>query len=128
MWARLARAALAGLTLWAAPAAMADEFRLKDVTAPAGLDVASLQPGTIYFSDRRSEGAGDGAGLVRFEDWVRRKPQESRILSLYPGYREPTVKVTAHGVTKSIERKLHMFVAEARFMISRPAGSIDFGR
>jgi hypothetical protein len=107
---------------------MAEEFRLKETDAPAKLSVAALQPGIIYFSDRRSEGAGDGTGLVHFEDWVRKRPQESRILSLYPGYREPVVKVTAHGVTKTIQRKLQMFVAEARFMISRPAGSIDFKR
>ncbi len=127
MW-RLGRAALAAMAFVAASAAAADEFRIKEVNAPAKLDVASLQPGTIYFSDRRSDGSGDGTGLVRFEDWIRAKPQESRILSLYPGYREPVVKVTAHGVTKSIQRKLHMFVAEARFMISRPVRTADLAR
>src|SRR5215831_7651886 len=68
----------------------AQEFRIQDVTSPAGLAVDGLKPRTIAFLDRPSDELLDpDTGLIRFEE------------------------------------KLHMYVAEARFALARPPGSID---
>jgi hypothetical protein len=69
-----------------------------------------------------------GTGLIRFEDWARARPLQKQVLSLYPNYVEPTFKRTVNGVTKSHQEKLHMYVAEARFVIGRPPGSLDLAR
>jgi hypothetical protein len=49
-------------------------------------------------------------------------------LSLYPAYAEPTINVTVHGITKPYKEKLHMYVAEARFVVGKPPASIDLAR
>jgi hypothetical protein len=110
------------------PAAMAaEEFRIEDV--PSAAEVTQLKPRTIAFSDQPGNGLADPVtGLIRFEDWARAKPLQKQVLSLYPGYVEPTINVTTHGVTKPYVEKLHMYVAEARFIIAKPPGSVDLAR
>jgi hypothetical protein len=107
--------------------ATAEEFRVEEITA--SVNVASLKPRTIAFTDYRNDELADAVtGLVRFEDWARVRPIQKQLLSLFPSYVEPTINVTVHGVTKPYKEKLHMYVAEARFVIARPAHSIDLAR
>ena len=79
------------------------EFRVKDVPSATALEAARLEPGTVAFSDHRGDELTDPAtGLIRFEDWARARPVQKQFLNLYPGYVEPTVNVTVHGVTSSV--------------------------
>jgi hypothetical protein len=117
---------LALLTVFPAGLA-AQEFRIEEV--PSVADVAQPKPGTIAFSDQPGGGLADPVtGLIRFEDWTRARPLHKQALSLYPAYAEPTINVTVHGITKPYKEKLHMYVAEARFVIAKPPASIDLAR
>jgi hypothetical protein len=117
----------AGLALGAS--ARADGFRVEEVPSVTSVELSKLQPGTILFSDHGKDPLADpNTGLFRFEDWARERPVEKQQLSLYPGFVEPTVPVTAHGVTKQVKQKLHVYVVEARFLIPRPASAIDLKR
>jgi hypothetical protein len=125
---RLVQSVLFAAALLGSPA-MAAEFQLKEVDAPSALDVSQLKPRTIYFSDRRNSPPWDArTALVRFDDWARARPVEKEVLSLHPRYAEPTINVTAHGITKRYTEKLHMFIAEARFLIGKAPQSIDLRR
>ena len=107
-------------------AVAAQEFRIEDVTSAAALVVDQLKPKIIRFVDRPSEELIDpDAGLMRFEDWTQSKPVEKQFLSPYPSYLEPTVEITVDGVRRRFKEKLHVYVGEARFSLSRPPGSID---
>jgi hypothetical protein len=53
---------------------------------------------------------------------------QKQFLSPFPDYREPTIRVTVNGITKPYTEKLHMYVVEARFVIAKPAESIDLAR
>src|SRR5262249_17931702 len=60
----------------------AQEFRIQDVTAPAGLAVDGLKPRTIAFLDRPSDELLDpDTGLIRFEDWTQARPLEKQFLT-----------------------------------------------
>src|SRR5262249_60980394 len=48
-----------------------------------------------------------------------------QFLTPFPSYLEPYVETTVDGVPKRFKEKLHMYVAEARFALARPPGSID---
>jgi hypothetical protein len=112
-----------------AAAAQAEPFQIEEVTSPTSLTPGELKPRTIAFSDRPAAEAVDGhVGLIRFEDWARISPLQNRLLGLYESYAEPTINVTAHGVTKPYKEKLHLYVAQARFLLDKPAASIDLGR
>jgi hypothetical protein len=105
----------------------AQEFRIEEAASLAG--AAQLKPRTIAFSDQPGDGLADPVtGLVRFEDWARARPAHKQALSLYPAYAEPTINVTVHGITKPYKEKLHMYVAEARFVVAKPPASIDLSR
>ena len=118
--------ALLALLLAASAPAGAQEFRIEEMAGELG---AKLKPATIAFTDHRSDELADPkSGLIRFADWARAKPVQKQVLSLYPGYQEPTVDVTVHGTTKSHKKKLHMYVAEARFELARAPASIDLAR
>jgi len=115
--------------LASASLAHGQEFRIEEVAAVAASDLAQLKPRTVIFSDHHKDEIADpGTGLMRFEDWARAQLVQKQFLSLYPSYAEPTVNVTVNGVTKPHKLKLHMFVAEARFVLGRPAGSIELAR
>ncbi len=110
-------------------AAHAQEFRLEEVPSVAASDIASLKPKTILFSDHKTDEITDaGTGLIRFEDWARVQPVQKQFLALYPAYSEPTVNVVRSGTSKPHKVKLHMFVAEARFMLAKPASAVDPAR
>jgi hypothetical protein len=116
------------LSILAAPAAVAaQDFQMRDVAAlpPFG---AALPPHTILFTDHRNDELVDPAtGLIHFADWERARPQQKRLLSLFASYEEPTLADAAAG-GKLRKRRLHVYVAEARFLVGKPAGSIDLSR
>jgi hypothetical protein len=105
------------------------EFRIAEVRSLGAADAGPLQPHIIAFTDHRDEPLADATtGLIRFEDWARAMSVQKQFLSLYPSFVEPMVDLTENGVTKPYKEKLHMYVAEARFMLSKPAPSIDLAR
>jgi len=96
---------------------LAQDFKLEQVPSLASVPVENLKPRTIVFSEQRAESATDAANeLVPFEEWTRKQPLQHRFLSLSPEFREPA------GV------KLSMYVAEARFRMSKPAQAFDLSR
>jgi len=110
-------------------AARADDFHIEDVPSLGAVSAAQLKPSVIAFTDHRKDELSDPVtGLIRFEDWARVRPLQKQALSLYPGYVEPTVEVTSAGVTKAGIEKLQMFVAEARFMLGKPAAAINLAK
>ena len=119
---------LLGLTT-ATAAALAEPFEIEDVTSPTSIALGALKPKTIAFSDRPAAEFVDGhVGLIRFEDWARINPLQKRLLNLSENYVEPTINVTVHGVTKPYKEKLHLYLAHARFLVDKPAASIDLSR
>ncbi len=111
-------------------AAGAQEFRIADVDSVRNSTIAQLKPGTIAFSDQESSAGDDPTNLISFKDWARARPAEKKFLSLFPGYIEPTVVKTASAgaSTGPAPEKLTMYVAQARFVLDRPPGSIDLSR
>jgi len=108
--------------------ARGEEFRIAEVRS-LGADASALQPRTIAFADHHDEPLADPAtGLIRFEDWARAMPIQKQFLSLYPSFIEPMIDLTENGITKPYKEKLHMYVAEARFALSKPAASINLAR
>src|SRR5262245_28059431 len=116
-------------TLLFAPAAFAQEFAIAEVPSVTAQPPAELKPKTIAFTDHRTDNLADpGTGLIRFEDWARSQPLQKQILSIYPAYIEPTFNVNVNGVSKAHKEKLHMYVAEARFLVGKPPASLDLAR
>jgi hypothetical protein len=107
----------------------AQEFTIDDVPSVTAVAPARLKPMTIVFSDHRNDKLSDpGTGLIRFEDWARERALQKRILSPFPDYAEPTIKVSVHGISRSYTEKLHMYVVEARFAVAKAPDTIDLGR
>jgi len=128
MWIRHA-IALVGL-IGSLSAAGAQDFRIVDASSAKDWNPSQLKPGTIVFSDAAG-GAADGkTNLTAFADWARTQPAQKKFLSLFPGYSEPTViKVASAGAAAApVVEKLTMYVAQARFVLDRPPGSIDLAR
>jgi hypothetical protein len=112
-----------------AKAPKAPEFRLEEVASLADMPIGQLKPKTIVFADRLPENLTDpGTGFMRYEDWAKARPLEQQFLSLYPGYTEPNTDIVVDGVKKRYKEKLHMYVAAARFVLSRQPQSIDLAR
>jgi len=129
MWIRHT-IALVGL-LGSLSAANAQDFRIEEVGAAGNLSVAQLKPGTIAFSDQQGGAAGDDTSkLIGFQEWARAQPAQKKFLSLFPAYAEPTVTKTASGSAGSaaVVEKLTLYVAQARFILYRPPGTIDLSR
>ena len=121
-------ALLAGLVAVAGTSA-AQEFELTEVPSIAEAPVAQLKPRSIIFSDHLGAELIDPAvGFIRFSDWANARPVHRQFLSLYPGYTEPNVEVIVDGQKRRFREQLHMYVAEARFIISRPPASQDLAR
>jgi hypothetical protein len=118
------RAPVAALLLLTGVAAAAD-FRLEETASiPAAVD--QLKPQTIVFADLPGEELLDATtGFMRYEDWARVRPIERQFLTLYPTYTEPNIEVIVDGAKKRYREKLHMYVAQSRFLVARPAASID---
>jgi hypothetical protein len=123
------RTALLAMLFVCGAAAAAVDFAIEEVGSLGTVAVGQLKPRVIAFTDHRKDDLADPAtGLIRFEDWARVRPVQKQLLSLYPGYVEPIVDVTHDGVTKPTIEKLQMYVAEARFLVSRPPAAIDLAR
>lgn len=111
------------------PVAGAQDFAIVEAPSGTALPPAELKSRTIAFTDHRTDDLADpGTGLIRFEDWARARPLQKQILSLYPGYIEPTFTVNVNGVMKPYKEKLHMYVAEARFVVGKPPAALDLAR
>jgi len=105
------------------------EFGLEEVAALADLPIGQLKPKTIAFADHPAENLVDpGTGFMRYEEWAKARPLEQQFLGLYPGYTEPNTDIVVDGVKKRFKEKLHMYVASARFVLSRQPGSLDLAR
>jgi hypothetical protein len=128
MWIRHA-IALVGL-IGSLSAASAQDFRIADAGSGKDWNPSQLKPGTIIFSDAAG-GATDGrTNLIGYTDWARTQPAQMKFLSLFPGYAEPTVtKVVSAGAAPApVVEKLTMYVAQARFVLDRPPGSLELAR
>jgi hypothetical protein len=111
----------------------AAEFQMQEVPS---LQQAAGAPAahTILFTDHRKDELVDPTtGLIHFSDWERSRLAQKQLLSLFPSFEEPTINVTDEGaakdgVLKRRKRRLHVYVAEARFEVEKPAGSIDLSK
>jgi hypothetical protein len=113
--------------------AVAEEFQMQEV--PSLQQAAgALAPHTILFTDHRKDELADPAtGLIHFSDWERSRLSQKQLLSLFPSFEEPTINVTDDGAAKdggakTRKRRLHVYVAEARFALAKPATSIDLSK
>ncbi len=108
--------------------AAAQEFQLQEAPSLPPLTAGPLPPRTIVFTDHRKDELVDPVtGLIRFADWARARPQQKQLLSLFASYDEATLpgpEITG----KPYKRRLHVYVAEARFELAKPAASIDFAK
>ena len=118
-------ALLASLILFPA-GSRAQEFHVEEIGSGANLPISDLKLKTIAFSDQPSD-TKDGV-FIPFEDWAKANPLQQQFLSLYPGYTEPNVDIVIDGTKKRYREKLHMYVAEARFIVAKPPASIDLQR
>ncbi|MGZ5829946.1 MAG: hypothetical protein ACXWJW_15580 [Xanthobacteraceae bacterium] len=106
----------------------AQETKLEEVAAAENIAPAQIKPKTVVFSDHRNDPLIDkSTGLIKFSDWERAKPVQKQVLSLYPAFEEATWKGTS-GNSKPRKMRLHMYVAETRFIVSRPPSSINLSR
>jgi len=109
--------------------AQAQEFSVVKASSVVGTPVDQLKPRTIIFNDYRDNEAFEGGGgFVRFEDWGRVMPVQKQFLSLYPNYVEGIATKTVEGMTTTFKDRIHLYVAEARFLLNKPAASIDLKR
>ncbi len=126
---RMLFALVAGVAITVMPGTrdcLAQDFKVEDAATLDGQAVSGLKPKTIVFADKPTEELIDaGTGFMRYEDWAKAKPVEQKFLSLYRGYTEPNEDIIVDGAKKRFREKLHMYVAQARFLISRPAASLD---
>ncbi|MGO4670226.1 hypothetical protein [Bosea sp. 2RAB26] len=120
---RTSRTALL-LTAWllAHTGADAQELRLEDVPAVAGVPIAQIKPRSVIFADQGDAKLADpSTGLIAFEAWARARPVQQRFLSLFPNFLEPTGNEQA-------KLRLSIYLAEARFRLTRPAAALDLSR
>jgi hypothetical protein len=109
----------------------AAEFQMQEVPS---LQQAALAPHTILFTDHRKDDLVDPTtGLIHFADWERARLSQKQLLSLFPSFEEPTINITddgaaKDGVLKTRKRRLHVYVAEARFEVEKSAASIDLSK
>ena len=121
-------ALLAGLASFAAPSA-AQDFEIVEAASVTQQPVAQLKPRAIAFADKPGEDLVDPAvGFISYETWAKMRPVHQQFLSLYPGYSEPNVEIIVDGARRRHRERLHMYVAEARFVISRPPGSLKLAQ
>jgi hypothetical protein len=128
MWIRHG-VALVGL-IWFLSTACAQDFRIEEANSSRSWDVAQLKPGVIVFSDAAEGGSGDAANLIAFADWAKTHPVQKKFLALFPTYTEPTVTKAASADLPAgpVLDKLTMYVAQARFLLDRPPGSLNLPR
>ncbi len=105
------------------------EYQLNEVGALAETSVEQMKPRTILFADRPGEDLVDPAvGFIQYQTWAKARPVHRRFLSLYPGYTEPNTDLIIDGTKRRFRERLHMYVAEARMVLSRPPAAFDLKR
>ena len=104
----------------------AQEFQLQEQASPTAVPIAELKPKTIVFADQ--PGASRDDVFISYEEWAKSKPLQQQLLSLYPGYAEPNLEIIVDGTKRRYSEKLHMYVAEARFILAKPQASINLAR
>jgi hypothetical protein len=106
--------------------AQAGQFTVTDVSSISS--AVEIKPHDIAFAELGHDEAANPVGLIPFEEWAKTNPEQKKFLSPFPDYVEPTVIKPINGVEKAITENLLMYVAEARFVVSRPPQSIDLAR
>lgn len=128
---RIVEIAFCGILVAAActPArSRAEEFRMQEVPSLPSQVAGALAPHTILFTDHRKDELVDPiTGLIHFSDWERSRLPQKQLLSLFPSFEEPMVS-GPDAATKPRKRRLHVYVAEARFALAKPAASIDLSK
>jgi hypothetical protein len=111
------------------------DFRIDDVTSARQADVTRLTSNAIEFSDHTTVGSDiDGeTALMPFAAWASSHPTEKKFLALFPSYVEPVLgSDAADGTDKATEKpyteKLYMYVAQARFVLTKAPAAIDLSR
>ena len=122
MWTRITAAMLLLFATTIAFAA-AKDFQIVKVASIAGID--QLKPKTIFFNDHRLDEKSDKGAFVHFDEWARTKPIERKFLSIFPSFTEGTIHKIVDGTRKEVKDEVQMYITEARFMLSRPAASVD---
>ena len=124
MWLRNTGAAL---MVFAATVALASaqDFQIVRVASVAGAAIDQLKPRTIFFNDHRVDEKTDKGAFIHFSEWARTKPIQRQFLSLFPSFTEGTVHKIIDGTRKEVKDELQMYITEARFLLSRPAASVN---
>jgi hypothetical protein len=118
-------ALMAGLVSFA-PIAAAQDFELVEAPSVTQVPVAQIKPRSIVFADKPGDDLVDPAvGFMSYEAWAKARPVQAQFLGLYPGYAEPNLDIIIDGQRRRYREKLHMYVAEARFVISRAPDSLQ---
>src|SRR6267378_5800636 len=121
--------ALVSVLLMMIGGAKAQPYQVEEVASVDAFSVARIKPRTIVFNDRGSDEIADAGGIfVRYEDWAKARPLQQQFLSLYPGYAEPDLDFIIDGTKRHYREKLHMYVAQARFVVAKPSASLDLTR
>ncbi len=105
--------------------AAAQDYQIVKVATVAGAAIDGLKPKTIFFTDHRTDETSDKGAFIHFDEWTRTRPNEAKFLNLFPGFKEGMVHKIIDGSKKEVKDELQMYVTEARFMLSRPADSVD---
>jgi hypothetical protein len=124
MWIRTSTAALLVLSTTVALAASAD-YQIVKVASVAAATIDTLKPKTIFFTDHRTDETSDKGAFIRFDEWSKTRPVEYKFLNIFPGFKEGMVHKIIDGTRKEVKDELQMYVTEARFMLSRPADTVD---
>lgn len=124
MWVRSTTTALLVFATTIALAS-AEDFEIVKVASVAGAAVDQLKPKIIFFNDYRADDKTDKGAFIHFDEWSRTKPIQKQFLSLFPSFTEGMVHKIIDGTRKEVKDELQMYITEARFMLSRPATSID---
>jgi hypothetical protein len=105
--------------------ARAEPLKIEEVASIAALPAGQPGAQSIAFTDHHTDRLADPvSGLWRFSDWAQAKPGQKELLGLYPTYDEPMITVGS----KSRKKRMHVYVAEARFEVGRPAVPLDLAR
>ena len=124
MWIRSSTATLLVFATTVALAASQD-YQIVKVASVASATIDTLKPRTIFFTDHRTDETSDKGAFIRFDEWSRVRPVEYKFLNLFPGFKEGMVHKVIDGTKKEVKDELQMYVTEARFLLSRPADTVN---
>ena len=109
--------------------AQAQEFAVVKVPSVVSAPIDQLKPQTIIFNDHREDPLFEaGSGFILFEEWGKSLPVQKQFLSLFPNFTEGMTTKTVEGMTTTYKDKIQLYIAEARFLLPKPAASIDLKR